>query len=120
LKATIDDLEHAVSAAKGFVRGRVAEFCAAMAGDGPYTAKGPSTCLSFVEREGEQPSASTIYVPINEYASDDRVARDRIAAYLNRYRLPASAYLGPLEAFADRPLDAGSGMHSYASMRWGD
>ena len=120
LQATIDDLERACSAAKRYSRGRVAEFCAALAGEGPYLAKGPITCLSFVESGGDQPVESTLYVPLGAYTPDDRVARDRVVAYLNRHELPVSAYLGPLEAFARRPLEAGAGMHSYASLRWVD
>lgn len=119
LEATVDDLERACSAAKMHVAGHVAEFCTTLGGEGPYTAKGLVTCFAYVEGD-ERPSASTIYFPIGAYAQDDRVARDRIAAYLTGHGLPVSAYMAPLEAFANRPLEAGVGMHSYASLRWVD
>lgn len=119
-QASIEDLERAGSAARIYSPGRITEFCTAMAGEGPYLLKGPATCLSLVEGEGDQPVATTTYLPIGVYTTDDRAARDRILAYLGRHGLPTNAYLSALEAIAHRPLEAGSEMHSYASLRWTD
>ncbi|MDC3959955.1 iron-containing redox enzyme family protein [Polyangium jinanense] len=120
LQASLDDLERACGAARSSSPGHVAEFCATLAGDGPFMAKGPVSCLAFVEGDVERPSASTIYFPVGAYAPDDREARNRIATYASRHGLSVNALAGPLEAFAERPLDAGTGMQSYASLRWVD
>ncbi|MCU0682614.1 MAG: iron-containing redox enzyme family protein [Polyangiaceae bacterium] len=120
LDANVDDLESACSLARNWVPGRAAEFCKAIAGEGPYLGKGPMTCLSFVEGDGDRPNSSTIYCPMGAYAPNDRVARDRIAGYLRGQGLPINAYAGCLEALSSRPLEAGSGMQSYASLKWAD
>ncbi|HEU4538577.1 MAG TPA: tryptophan dimethylallyltransferase family protein, partial [Polyangiaceae bacterium] len=120
LDATLDDLESACSPARNWAPGRAAEFCRALAGEGPYLGKGPMTCLSFVEGDGDRPNSSTIYCPMGAYAPNDRVARDRIAGYLSQQGLPINAYAGCLEALSGRPLEAGSGMQSYASLKWAD
>lgn len=117
--ATTDELELAASGARGHQPGRLTEFCRVLSGgDGPYLDKGPVSCLGFLDSELERPSASTIYFPIAAYAPNDRVARNRIASYLVLHELPLAPYVGPLEAFANRRLEDGIGMQSYASLRW--
>jgi DMATS type aromatic prenyltransferase len=113
------DLEIACTAARDHEPGRITEFCRTLTGgDGPFTQKGPVTCLSFVTGDEERPSTSTLYFPIAAYAPNDRVARNRIASYLVLHELPLEAYTGPLETFATRRLDAGVGLQSYAALRW--
>lgn len=120
LDATPESLEEACKIARNWAPGRVREFCTALLGAGPYTRKGAMTCLAFVEGDGDRPGSSTIYCPVSAYAPDDRVARDRIAGYLDRHKLPVNAYAGGLEALAQRPLETGVGLQSYASLKWAD
>jgi DMATS type aromatic prenyltransferase len=120
IDARLEDLERACSVARNWVPGRASEFCSALLGPGPYTAKGAMTCLAFVEGDVDRPGSSTIYCPVGAYASDDRAARDRVTGYLARQGLPINAYAGCLEALATRPLEAGTGLQSYASLKWGE
>jgi DMATS type aromatic prenyltransferase len=115
--ATCNVLERSCGAAPSPPPGSVREFCRALAGDeGPYERKAPVVCLTYGPPES-RPSASTCYFPVAAYAPNDRVARDRVAAYLEAHDLSASEYLGGLEAFATRGLQDGVGMQSYASLR---
>jgi DMATS type aromatic prenyltransferase len=119
LDCTVDDLERACSAARNYQPGCIAEFCRVLsAGEQRFTGRGPVSCLSFVEGDTTRPSAGTLYFPIAAYAPNDRIARNRIASYLVLHELPTAAYVEPLAAFAARPLEAGIGMQSYASLRW--
>ncbi|HEU4411269.1 MAG TPA: iron-containing redox enzyme family protein [Polyangiaceae bacterium] len=120
LDATAEALEAACRAARTWAPGRVRDFCTALLGPGPYSRKGAMTCLTFVEGDGDRPGSSTIYCPVGAYAPDDRTARDRIAGYLADHGLPVQAYAGCLEALAQRPLEAGVGLQSYASLKWAD
>jgi DMATS type aromatic prenyltransferase len=120
LDATPEALEAACGVARNAAPGRVREFCESLLGPGPYARKGAMTCLAFVEGDDDRPGSSTIYCPVSAYAPDDRSARDRIAGYLGRHGLPVNAYAGCLEAVAQRPLEAGVGLQSYASLKWAD
>lgn len=100
--------------------GVVRAFCRAMSGggEGPYLGKGPVTCFSFTDPEDARPHAVTAYFPVSHYARDDREIRQRLVDYLHEQELPSAPYLGALEACARRPLDAGTGIHTYAAVRW--
>ena len=56
---------------------------------------------------------------MGHYAADDRVARERIYGYLRSRGLDADLYDRALGAAAHRPLEAGTGLHSYVSLRTG-
>jgi hypothetical protein len=109
-------LELAVKNCRGYVAGEASDFCRRMTGtDGPYDAKPIITCFSWVQGE-DRPSA-TLHVPIRGYAPDDQAASDRICAYLRSVGIPTAAYEATIPAFAARPLSAGVGMQSYASLK---
>jgi hypothetical protein len=113
--ATAREVEAALARAKDYQPGQVAEFCRAMGGsDGPYSERPVQTCLAFADGN-PTPTAGTVYFPVRAYAENDLEARDRIVAYLDEES--ACIYARALDGFADRPLEAGVGMQTYASLR---
>ena len=116
--ATPADLESALSAARNYVSGDAIEFCQIMAaGQTSFSQKPAITCFSLIEGDDSTPSSGTLYLPISNYAPNDRVVCDRLDLYFRQYGLPISIYHSMLQALAARPLEAGIGMQSYTSFR---
>jgi DMATS type aromatic prenyltransferase len=116
--ATPAELESALSAANNYVAGDAIEFCQAMApGQTLFAQKPVGTCFSLIQGANSVPSFGTLYLPICNYASDDRVVCDRLNSYLAQHSFPSSVYTSTLESFATRSLDTGIGMQSYTSFR---
>lgn len=110
------DMEAAVSVAANYLAGEPTEFCRAMAGhDGPYVNMALQSCYSFTTGGGHTPVAATIYFPVRAFVENDEIAKHRILAYM--LAEDRSLYERVLRAFARRPLDAGTGMHTYTSYR---
>jgi len=86
--------------------------------EGPYGGKGPVTCFSFTDPSEARPKAVTAYFPVSHHARDEREIRQRITDYLHAQGLASAPYLAALESCARRPLEAGTGLHTYAAMRW--
>ncbi len=115
--ATVEDLEKALSLASNYVAGDATEFCQALIQTKDlFTLKPIVSCFSFLEGNEDQPSDGTLYVAIGYYTPNDLLVRDSLHKYLSNYSLPASTYDRALQAFAIRPLNSGSGMHSHISM----
>ncbi|WP_309890980.1 iron-containing redox enzyme family protein [Archangium sp.] len=119
-RATATFLDELCAVARHHSPGAVAEFCRDMAGghEGPYGGKGPVTCFSFTDPSDARPKAVTTYFPVSHHASDDREIRQRITEHLHKQGLASAPYLAALENCAHRPLEAGTGIHTYAAMRW--
>mgnify|MGYP000671544732 CR=1 FL=1 len=116
--ATPTELESALSAARNYVPGDAIEFCQAMApGQTSFSQKPAITCFSLIEEDNAIPSNGTLYLPISNYALDDRVVCDRLDLYFIQNGLPVSTYQLAIQALAARSLEAGVGMHSYTSFR---
>jgi DMATS type aromatic prenyltransferase len=116
--ATPVELEAALSAARNYIPGDAIEFCQAMApGQTSFSAKPAITCFSLIEGDDYTPSSGTLYLPVSNYATNDRVVSDRLDLYFSQYDLPISTYYSTLQALAKRPLEAGIGMQSYTSLR---
>jgi DMATS type aromatic prenyltransferase len=116
--ATPAQLESALSAARNDVSGDAIEFCQAMApGQTSFSAKSAITCFSFIAGDDDTPSNGTLYLPISNYATDDRVVCDRLDLYFIEHGLPVSRYQSSIQSFAVRSLASGIGMHSYVSFR---
>ncbi len=115
-------LDEVAAVARHHKPGFVAEFCRQMSGgqDGPYESKGPVTCFSFTDPSDARPKAATAYFPVSHYARDDEEIRGRITRYLQEQGLDSTPYQRMLETYARRPLDAGTGMHTYGAVRWQD
>lgn len=93
------------------------EFCRAVTGSaGPWNRIPICFYLSFVEGE-PVPIDITFQIPIRFFASDDAKARDRVCAYLQSRGVAPAPYERALAAIAHRPLDQGSGLQSYVSLR---
>lgn len=113
--ATAQEIETALSVTKNYQPGQVTEFCRAMGGgDGPYDRRSVQTCLAFTQGD-PMPTTGTVYFPVRAYAEHDLEARDRILAYLDTHN--ADLYAQALNSFANRPLEEGVGMQTYASLR---
>jgi DMATS type aromatic prenyltransferase len=116
--ATPAELESALSAARNYVPGDAIEFCQAMApGQTSFSQKSAITCFSLVEGDNTTPSSGTLYLPISNYATDDRSVCDRLDLYFIEHGLPVSQYQSAIQSVAVRPLANGVGMHSYTSLR---
>jgi DMATS type aromatic prenyltransferase len=118
LDATPAELESALSAARNYVPGDAIEFCQAMApNQTSFSQKSAITCFSLIQGDDSVPSSGTLYLPISNYATDDRVVCDRLNRYFIQHSLPASIYHSTIQSLAARRLEAGVGMHSYTSLR---
>jgi DMATS type aromatic prenyltransferase len=113
------ELERVFALANGTVPGDVTEFWNAMTAgeEQPFRLKAPQTCLSFNDVTSTRPAAATLYLPVDHCVSDDAEVSARIRRYLAAHDMPVRAYEQPIKAFANRPLDAGAGLHSYAAFR---
>jgi DMATS type aromatic prenyltransferase len=120
LAATADDCEYAASVARSHKPGDVADFVRAMApgSGGELQGRPPATCLAFVEGTDDKPAAVTHHFPVNGgYAENDAVVATRVHDYLVAKGTSPDAYDQCFQAIAERPLDAGIGLQSYASLR---
>jgi DMATS type aromatic prenyltransferase len=116
--ATPAELESALSAARNYVSGDAIEFCQAIApGQTSFSAKSAITCFSFIAGDDDTPSNGTLYLPISNYATDDRVVCDRLDLYFIQHGLSVASYQSAIKSFAVRSLASGIGMHSYVSFR---
>jgi DMATS type aromatic prenyltransferase len=116
---TAEELERLAALRPQYVRGEVTEFCRAITGTtGPYDSHPPCIYLAFTGND-PVPSAVTVQIPICYYVRNDRIARDRIRAYLRLRGVDSGVYDRALEAVATRPLNAKSGLHTYVSLRTG-
>jgi DMATS type aromatic prenyltransferase len=117
--ATADDLERLAGFRPGYVAGEVSEFCRELTGStGPYAFRPPCVYLAFTENN-PTPSDVTVQIPIAYHAPDDRIARNRVLAYLRMRGLDTTTYERALAAAAQRPFHTGSGLHTYVSLRTG-
>lgn len=117
-RATAAELEQAFSAARNHVSGDVIEFCDMMVdSEGPFVAKPVGSCFSFVEGDDARPSKATLHLPVARYSANDAIVAERVSAYLDKHGIDPVSYEEPIKAFANRPLEDGVGMHSYASFR---
>ena len=116
--ATPAELEAALSAARNYIPGDAIEFCQAMApGQASFSAKPAITCFSLIEGDDYTPSSGTLYLPVSNYATNDRVVSDRLELYFSQRSLPVSVYRATIQALTARLLERGVGLHSYISLR---
>ena len=113
--ASGEDIEAALAPARYHVPGEATDFCTHMAGGlGPYSGLPVQTCLAYATNQ-EAPLMGTVHFPVRAYAENDEIVRDRILQYLGE---PTERiYSNVMENFANRPLDQGVGMQTYASLR---
>lgn len=118
--ATASDLERAARLARGTVPGAAREFCSLAGGSqGPFSRRPAISCYAFVGGDGASPSGYTVHLPIRDYVADDEEARGRVAALLERHGNDPAPLHRALKVLAERPLDMGTGLISYVSLRMG-
>jgi DMATS type aromatic prenyltransferase len=114
-----DQLERVMALALDHRPGRARELCELIGGgQSAFTDLPISTCLSFVAGH-DRPTSVTAHLPVRAYAQDDAEVRTRIAGWLATCGFDPASYLRAIAAVAHRPLDAGLGLHSYASTKAG-
>jgi len=113
-------LEEVSAVARYHQPGLVADFCRQFTGgkEGPYGGKGAVTCFSFTDPSDARPTTATSYIPVTHHARDDEEIRGQITRYLQAQGLDTAPYLSTLQAYARRPLEAGTGIHTYVAVRW--
>jgi DMATS type aromatic prenyltransferase len=119
-QASAADLERAAGAARAAVPAAVRDFCRLVGGSlDPFTRWPLTSCYAFVDGDGGAPSGYTLHLPIRHYVADDEAARSRVATLLARQGSDPALLDRALKAVAGRPLEAGAGLISYASLRMG-
>lgn len=116
--ASPDDLEFAAQPAQSYTPNEARDFARAMRGGRDRLhARAAFTCSSFVGDADPRPTATTVYVPVCAYARDDEKVRLRIRQYLLQQGGDPRAYDAVLASYANRRLDLGVGMQSWAALR---
>jgi hypothetical protein len=116
--ATPGDLETASSAAMSYVEGEALHFARAMrGGDRFFYARSPFTCSAYTSEQHERPVATTVYIPVCAFATDDAAVKRRIREYMLEEGLDPSQYERIVDGFANRPLEAGVGMQAWFALR---
>jgi DMATS type aromatic prenyltransferase len=113
--ATAYEIEHAMADVAEHEPGDVIESCVALADTcGPFTDRPLLTCFAFVAGKRE-PITATLHLPIRCYSNNDQVVLERVGQYLS----PTEAHLHAQAVLSmiSRPLDARTGMQTYASFR---
>ncbi|HEU4580975.1 MAG TPA: tryptophan dimethylallyltransferase family protein [Polyangiaceae bacterium] len=113
--ATADDVCATLAWCPGFGNAEVVRWCEhLMEGNGPFRGRPPISCFAF-SRGTLDLHTTTLHLPVRSYASDDFEAARRICAYLPfRQRV---RYMRALTELAERPLESGPGLQTYASLR---
>lgn len=116
--ATAQDIQEVAQLAQHHDTARLRSFLTTVAGgDGAFTReRSIGTCLSFTANA--RPSTCTVHFPIRSYAGNDEVAKSRIELAIAELELNPAGYRSAISAFPTRPLRDGSGLHSYASLRF--
>jgi DMATS type aromatic prenyltransferase len=114
---TAEELESIMSLGQDYVPGEAWVFCQAL--KGPHgrfgTARSVLTCLAFTSDGDERPSSVTLHVPVRCYTHNDQESLERIRL-LQEPRTHAVLEQA-VRALAHRPLDVGTGLIQWASMR---
>lgn len=112
--ATRADVERELSVVREAPRGIAELFRVVGGGDGPFNRAPIATSLALVGGD-ERPATGAVYFPVKDICPSDRVAYERILRLLDGG--DREHYARAMAAFAQRPLDEGAGMHTYACLR---
>lgn len=115
--ATLADLVRTAALATAHDGARLATFVRTITGGDGWLSgeRQAGTCLTFVGPGG--PKSATTHLPVRVWAGNDAVARARIEVAAEELGLDARPYRRAIDAFAERDLAGGRGLHSYASLR---
>ena len=112
------DAARAATAVDGVDPYEVAEFCRAAGGRRQFD-KRPLIGSYTLVGGADRPVGYSVYVPIRDYADDDREARDRVSGLLDRHGFSPALLHRCVAAVARRPLAAGVGLIAHVSLRLG-
>lgn len=115
-RASTQDLEQAFTAASSHTEGDVTDFCATIAGPGPFTGRSVGSCFAFVGGQ-EQPAKATLYLPTAGYVEHEGEVVSRTSKWLEGQGLSGLAYRRAVEAIARRPLESCAHLQSYVAFR---
>jgi DMATS type aromatic prenyltransferase len=113
--ATAEQVERALEGTGNYVRGEATEWIHRLldAGGGPFEDRPILICYSFTSAGA--PPIATVHLPVRSYTKDDEDSLERTQKYLSAK--DGKALRSALRLFADRPLDTGRGLFTYASFR---
>jgi DMATS type aromatic prenyltransferase len=113
--ATARELTAALALSPGFDARRVEGWLEHLVGGlGPYTARPPITCFAL-RRGSIDMLSTTLHLPVRCYLAEDFEIARRVCGFLGfaqRVR-----YMRALTGLAERPLESGRGLQTYASLR---
>lgn len=99
---------------------RVEEFVRLAAGAVRLHRKPVISCFSFTRRASPRPTAHTVHVPIRDYVTDDRQARDRATTLMRLLGIDSGPLDAALAALTSRRLDNGAGLIAYLALSHAD
>jgi hypothetical protein len=112
---TASDVARVLSQCPGFAAEDVGRWFQHLLGSqGPFPARPPITCFAL-RRAAHDLHTTTLHLPVRCYAPDDFDIARRICTLLSFPR--RVSYMRALTEFAERPLQNGSGIQTYASLR---
>jgi hypothetical protein len=113
--ATASDVARALSHCPGFGLHGIGRWCQHLLGSGgPFHDRPPITCFALRRAELDL-YTTTLHLPVRCYAPDDFDIARRICTLL---RFPQRvSYMRALTELAERPLESGPGLQTYASLR---
>ena len=115
-RASTQDLELSFAAAASHVEGEVTDFCASIAGPGPYLGRPVGSCFAFLGGQ-ERPAKATLYMPTADHVEHEEEAVARASTWLAKQGLSARIYRAAVEAIARRPLASCDHVQSYVAFR---
>ncbi|MER5432237.1 tryptophan dimethylallyltransferase family protein [Streptomyces sp. NPDC002588] len=117
LDITAAELDATMALGPTHRKGLFPSFCGELTGvAGALSVQPPVSSLTFTGAL-DTPTAVTGYVPLWTYADHDHQTHDRLYSVLSGLGLPADRYSTLTRLLARRPLAAGRGLHTYASLR---
>ncbi len=114
-QASAADVARALEQCPGFEAEDVGRWCQHLLGSrGPFYDRPPITCFAL-SRGTLDLHTTTLHLPVRCYAQDDFDIARRVCTLL---RFPQRVnYMRALTQLAERPLESGSGLQTYASLR---
>jgi DMATS type aromatic prenyltransferase len=114
-QATCRSVAKALSRSPGFAPENVQRWLKQlMGGAGPFLERPPITCFAL-QRGSIDLLSTTLHLPVRCYLAEDFEIARRVCGFLGfaqRVR-----YMRALTRLAERPLESGRGLHTYASLR---
>jgi DMATS type aromatic prenyltransferase len=111
------DIERAFAASPTHRAGDVTDFMRRMLGhEGRLQSKPITSCFSF-RRGSSVPCAVNLHLPVAHYVEDDALIAERVMGLLRDEGVSPRLHSRVLAAVARRPLDEGTGIQSYTSLR---